>query len=304
MDKDLLTLLCTHVKMRMHKNLVTKLTLLQSKRKANGEPYKTDWLLNLLADLHTVNFSSLLERFIQGTHMSSKAEPMTIHQIIGFTIPKEVASHCKTDMLNKWSSAFLTALNDLHILRYSQTKIENMFDVPSYKSELDGWYLDLSLYTHQSVEDKSKILSKPNLKPKKTLKTLGSIWSKDANELDHNNIIIGLLNKMALTVNSEVLKDINYEFTVSEPKDSKWDQCAYPNKEDWINARIVQHEQYVGKIPEQLKELEGKTIYNTHACDNRLRLYINNDIGNYIGIKYLRGVYQFEDGCYVNPNEF
>lgn len=304
MDKDLLTLLCTHVKMRMHKNLVTKLTLLQSKKKANGEPYKTDWLLNLLADLHTVNFNSLLERFIQGTHMSSKAEPMTIHQIIGYTIPKEVASHCKTDMLNKWSSAFLTALNDLHILRYSSTKIENIYETPDYRSELDGWYLDLSLYTHQSVEDKSKILSKPNFKPKKTLKTLGSIWSKDGDELDHNNIIIGLLNKMPLTINSEVLKDINYEFTVSEPKDSKWDQCAYPNKEDWINARIVQHEQYVGKIPEQLKELEGKTIYNTHACDNRLRLYINNDIGNYIGIKYLRGVYQFEDGCYVNPSEF
>ena len=304
MDKDLLNLLCTHVKMRMHKNLVAKLTTLQSKRKANGEPYKTDWLINLLADLHSVNFTNLIEKFISGTHMSTKAEPMTIHQIIGYTIPKEVASHCKTDMLNKWSSAFLTALNDLHILRYSQTKIENMYDVPAYKSELDGWYLDLSLYTHQSIEDKSKILSKPNFKPRKTLKTLGSIWSKDGDELDHNNIIIGLLNKMPLTINSEVLKDINYEFTVSEPVDSKWDSVAYPDKQDWINARITQHEQYVGKMPEQLKELEGQTIYNTHACDNRLRLYINNDIGNYIGIKYLRGVYQFEDGCYVNPNEF
>ena len=304
MDKDLLTLLCTHVKTRMHKNLIAKLTILQSKRKANGEPYKTDWLLNLLADLHTVNFQHLMEKFIQGTHMSTKDEPITIHQLAGYTIPKEVASHCKTDMLNKWSSAFLTALNDLHILRYSQTKIENMYDVPSYKSELDGWYLDLSLYTHQSVEDKSKILSKPNFRPKKTLKTLGSIWSKDGDELDHNSIIIGLLNKMPLTINSDVLKDINYEFTVSEPVDSKWDSIAYPNKEDWINARITQHEQYVGKIPEQLKELEGKTIYNTHAADNRLRLYINNDVGNYIGIKYLRGVYQFEQGCYVNPNEF
>ncbi|MBQ3932968.1 MAG: hypothetical protein II653_04370 [Lachnospiraceae bacterium] len=304
MDKELMEMICNHVKTRMHKNLVNKLATLQSKRKANGEPYKTDWLLNLLADLHSVNFQHLMEKFIQGTHISTKTEPLTIHQLIGFTIPKEVASHNKCDMLNKWSSAFLTALNDLHILRYSQTKIENMYDVPSYKSELDGWYLDLSLYTHQSVEDKSKILSKPNLKPKKTLKTLGSIWSKDGDELDHNSIIIGLLNKMALTVNSDVLKDINYEFTVSEPKDSKWDPCAYPNKEDWINARITQHEQYVGKIPEQLKELEGKTIYNTHAADNRLRLYINNDIGNYIGIKYLRGVYQFEQGCYVNPNEF
>lgn len=297
-------MICNHVKTRMHKNLVNKLTVLQSKRKANGEPYKTDWLINLLADINKVNFSNLMEKFINGTHMSTKEEPLTIHQLVGFTIPKEVASHNKCDMLNKWSSAFLTALNDLHILRYSQTKIENMYDVPSYKSELDGWYLDLSLYTHQSVEDKSKILSKPNFKPKKTLKTLGSIWSKDGDELDHNSIIIGLLNKMALTVNSDVLKDIDYTFTVSEPNDSKWDSTAYPNKEDWIAARIVQHEQYVGKIPEQLKELEGKTIYNTHAADNRLRLYINNDIGNYIGIKYLRGVYQFNDGCYVNPNEF
>ena len=304
MDKELLNMLCVHVKTKMHKNLINKLTVLQSKRKANGQPYKTDWLINLLADLHTVNFSNLMEKFIQGTHMSTKTEPLTIHQLVGYTIPKEVASHCKTDMLNKWSSAFLTALNDLHILRYSQTKIENMYDVPSYKSELDGWYLDLSLYTHQSVEDKSKILSKPNFRPKKTLKTLGSIWSKDGDELDHNSIIIGLLNKMPLTINSDVLKDINYEFTVSEPVDSKWDSIAYPNKEDWINARITQHEQYVGKIPEQLKELEGKVIYNTHAADNRLRLYINNDIGNYIGIKYLRGVYQFNDGCYVNPNEF
>ena len=37
MDKELMEMICNHVKTKMHKNLVAKLTLLQSKRKKPKE---------------------------------------------------------------------------------------------------------------------------------------------------------------------------------------------------------------------------------------------------------------------------
>lgn len=154
------------------------------------------------------------------------------------------------------------------------------------------------------VEDPQvKVLNMPEYSPTYTSRTLGTIWAKDGNELDHCAETFSLSNSIPLQWNTPVLHAMGDAFYLSEAKEEDWDQTQFDTFEEYCQHRIEQFNSYISKIPTRiLEEEEGTIVYNTYAPDSRGRGYPTNDAYNYVGIKQIRALVRFAKGEVVSKD--
>jgi hypothetical protein len=285
--KEVCKILAPKIKQKIVSRILARYEVLKGKVTKQGKPYNTQYLDELLQLAQIVKLEPLIENTILRLRETSKSEPTSIHQFVGSTVPKELEwciSSKRLARLGQWATMFLdTLVVDFHIIKKSDVKIEannGLF--------MDGYYLNRqALIQNYGCEG----ITQPNKKPRLTHRVLGTIWARDGNELDHNDIALELLNNTPLTFNQDVMEKLGYEFNLSEPDKKDWDSVKFPVYEDWVEAREKAHKAYISKLPEYIKKESG-VVYNTYAPDSRGRLYPTNDTGNFVGIKYVRAVIQ------------
>lgn len=290
--KEVCKILAPKIKTKIISRIMARYEVLKGKVTKQGKPYSTQYLDELLQLAQTVKLSPLIENCILRLRETSKEKPTSIHQFVGSTVPKEL-EYCtvkgRLARLGQWATIFLDAMADFNIIKKSDIKIEAKAKNSNNEPRLmDGYYLNRqALVQDYDCEG----ITQPNKKPRLTHRVLGTIWAKDGNELDHNDIALNLINSTPLTFNQDVMEKLNYEFSLSEPDKKDWDSVKFPVYEDWVEAREKAHKAYISKLPEYIKEESG-VVYNTYAPDSRGRLYPTNDTGNFVGIKYIRAVIQ------------
>lgn len=287
--KQVCKVLAPKVKAKIISRIMARYEILKGKVTKQGKPYSTVYLDELLQLAQIVKLSPLIENTILRLRETSKNEPTSIHQFVGSTVPKEL-EYCVAEKrlarLGQWATMFLDAMMDFNIIKKSDVKIEAKNS--NEPRLMDGYYLNRQALV-QGYDCEG--ITQPNKKPILTHRVLGSIWSKDGNELDHNDIALNLVNGTPLTFNQDVMEKLGYEFKLSEPDKKDWDSVKFPVYEDWVEAREKAHKAYISKLPEYIKGESG-VVYNTYAPDSRGRLYPTNDTGNFVGIKYVRAVIQ------------
>lgn len=296
----------------LYKDLTTlinsRMEELKGKVTKNGKPYSTQWVeeeLLLLGYVGSKGLAHILENLVSVMRSSSEQSPMSIHQLIGSLIPREI-KYLETEQLvsrmGQWCSLLLTCLVQRGVIKESRTKIATVTLTNPYAGVMDGFYLNTHL-TDLGIEIPS--IKSVSDKPKATNKTLGSIWCKDGKELDHCSSTINLLNETPLTFKKEVMDMLDNKFHLSEAKKEKWNKDAFSTFEEYVKAREDAFESYVSKLPKYINNIaqEGDTVFNTYAPDSRGRLYPTSDVGNFVGIKQVRATIAFSDGCYVNSQE-
>ena len=288
--KEVCKIITPKIKQKIISRIMARYEILKGKVTKQGKPYSTQYLDELLQLAQTVKLSPLIENIILRLRETTKEKPTSIHQFVGSTVPKEL-EYCtvkgRLARLGQWATMLLDTLIDFHIIEKSNVKIEakNSNNEPRL---MDGYYLNRqALVRDYDCEG----ITQPNKKPKLTHRVLGTIWAKNGNELDHNDIALNLLNNTPLTFNQDVMEKLGYEFKLSEPDKDDWDSAKFPVYEDWVEAREKAHKAYISKLPEYIREESG-VVYNTYAPDSRGRLYPTNDTGNFVGIKYIRAVIQ------------
>lgn len=288
--REVCKVLAPKIKEKIISRIMARYEVLKGKVTKQGKPYSTQYLVELIVIAQTVKMVPLIENTILRLRETSKDEPTSIHQFVGSTVPKELewcVAEKRLARLGQWATIFLDALMDFHIIEKSNIKIEAKAK-GSEPRFMDGYYLNRqALIQNYDCEG----ITQPNKKPRLTHRVLGTIWARDGNELDHNDIALNLVNGTPLTFNQDVLEKLNYEFSLSEPDKKDWDSVKFPVYEDWVEAREKAHNAYISKLPEYIREESG-IVYNTYAPDSRGRLYPTNDTGNFVGIKYIRAVIQ------------
>lgn len=289
--KQVCKVLAPKVKAKIITRIMARYEVLKGKVTKQGKPYNTQYLNELLQLAHTVNLIPLIENTILRLRETSKEEPTSIHTFVGSTVPKEL-EYCtvkgRLARLGQWATMFLDSLVDFHIIEKSNIKIEATKNGNEHRF-MDGYYLNRQALV-QGYDCEG--ITQPNKKPKMSHRVLGTIWAKDGNTLDHNDIALDLLNSTPLTFNQDVMEKLGYEFKLSEPDMDDWDSTKFPEYKDWVEAREKAHKAYISKLPEYIKGEESGVVYNTYAPDSRGRLYPTNDTGNFVGIKYIRAVIQ------------
>lgn len=289
--REVCKVLAPKIKEKIISRIMARYEVLKGKVTKQGKPYSTQYLVELIVIAQTVKMVPLIENTILRLRETSKDEPTSIHQFVGSTVPKELewcVAEKRLARLGQWATIFLDALMDFHIIEKSNIKIEAKAKNGSEPRFMDGYYLNRqALIQNYDCEG----ITQPNKKPRLTHRVLGTIWARDGNELDHNDIALNLVNGTPLTFNQDVMEKLNYEFSLSEPDKKDWDSMKFPVYEDWVEAREKAHNAYISKLPEYIREESG-IVYNTYAPDSRGRLYPTNDTGNFVGIKYIRAVIQ------------
>lgn len=289
--KEVCKVLAPKVKAKIISRILARYEALKGKVTKQGKPYNLTYLNELLQLAQIVKLETLIENTILRLRETSKNEPTSIHQFVGSTVPKEL-EYCtakgRLARLGQWATMFLDTLMDFNIIKKSDVKIEAKNGNGNEPRLMDGYYLNRqALIKNYDCEG----ITQPNKKPRLTHRVLGTIWAKNGNELDHNDIALNLLNNTPLTFNQDVMEKLGYEFNLSEPDKKDWDSAKFPVYEDWVEAREKAHKAYISKLPEYIREESG-VVYNTYAPDSRGRLYPTNDTGNFVGIKYVRAVIQ------------
>lgn len=298
----------SNLRAKVNKKLNTKLETLKTKVKKNGQPYSTEWVEDLMKLSDNVNYTHIAMNILNCLRGTDKEHGKTIHQMVGYVLPREISQY-PTNRFGQWVSIVLTAIMDSNLLIEGDTivSIKKVMcaDGTMVKKTIKTrtYYLNLKALHNADLGEVTALIKKPNAKPHRTNRVLGSIWVKDSTKLNHNKQIIDLVNGVALTFNQEVLAKLNYEFPLDEPNPDDWDSSKFANYEDWVADREEQHRGYIGKLPEAIKEMGDEVFFNTYAPDSRGRLYPTNDAGNFVGIKYIRSIVQFADDCIVDVNE-
>lgn len=291
--KQVCKVLAPKMKAKIISRIMARYEILKGKVTKQGKPYSTVYLDELLQLAQTVKLSPLIENTILRLRETSKEKPTSIHQFVGSTVPKEL-EYCVTEKrlarLGQWATMFLDAMADFNIIKKSDVKIEAKAKNSNSNEPrlMDGYYLNRQALV-QGYDCEG--ITQPNKKPKMSHRVLGTIWAKDGNTLDHNDIALNLLNNTPLTFNQDVMERLGYEFKLSEPDKDDWDSVKFPVYEDWVEAREKAHKAYISKLPEYIKGESG-VVYNTYAPESRGRLYPTNDTGNFVGSKYVRAVIQ------------
>lgn len=289
--KQVCKILAPKIKTKIISRITARYEVLKGKVTKQGKPYNTQYLNELLQLAQIVKLEPLIENTILRLRETTKEEPTSIHQFVGSTVPKEL-EYCVAEKrlarLGQWATVFLDALVDFHIIEKSDVKIEATKNGNGNQRFMDGYYLNRQALV-QGYDCEG--ITQPNKKPRMSHRVLGTIWAKNGNELDHNDIALDLLNSTPLTFNQDVMEKLGYEFKLSEPDMDDWDSAKFPEYKDWVEAREKAHKAYISKLPEYIREESG-VVYNTYAPDSRGRLYPTNDTGNFVGIKYIRAVIQ------------
>jgi len=306
--QEICKVLGSNLRTKVNKKLNTKLEILKTKVKKNGQPYSTEWVEDLMKLSSNVNYTNLMMNILNCLRGTDKEHGKSIHQMVGYALPREIANY-PTNRFGQWVSMVLTAIMDSNLLNEGDTIVSTKMVQCSDGTMVEKtvktrtFYLNLKALHHADLGEVTALIKKPNAEAHRTNRVLGSIWVKDSTKLNHNKQIIDLVNGVALTFNQEVLAKLNYEFPLDEPNPDDWDSSKYPNYEDWVAAREEQHRGYIGKLPETIEEMGDEVFYNTYAPDSRGRLYPTNDAANFVGIKYVRAIIQFADDCIVDVEE-
>lgn len=286
--REVCRIIAPKIRAKIISRITARYEILKNKVTKQGKPYNTNYLNELLQLAQIVKLVPLIENTILRLRETTEKEPASIHQFVGSTVPKELEwciTEKKLARLGQWATMFLDALRDFHIIEKSNVKIEAKNSNGKF---MDGYYLNRqALVQDYDCEG----ITQPNKKPSHTHRVLGTIWAKNGNELDHNDIALSLINSTPLTFNQDVMQKLGYEFKLSEPDMDDWDSVKFPEYKDWVEAREKAHKAYISKLPEYIREESG-VVYNTYAPDSRGRLYPTNDTGNFVGIKYIRAVIQ------------
>ena len=289
--REVCKVLAPKIKAKIISRIMARYEMIKNKVTKQGKPYSTKYLDELLQLAQIVKLEPLIENTILRLRETSKEEPTSIHQFVGSTVPKELewcVEEKRLARLGQWATIFLDTLKDFHIIEKSNVKIEAKAKNGNEPRLMDGYYLNRqALVQDYDCEG----ITQPNKKPRMTHRVLGTIWAKNGNELDHNDIALSLINSTPLTFNQDVMEKLGYEFKLSEPDMDDWDSTKFPEYKDWVEAREKAHKAYISKLPEYIREESG-VVYNTYAPDSRGRLYPTNDTGNFVGIKYIRAVIQ------------
>lgn len=289
--KEVCKILAPKIKTKIISRILARYEMLKGKVTKQGKPYSTKYLDELLQLAQIVRLEPLIENTILRLRETSKEKPASIHQFVGSTVPKELG-WCIADKrlarLGQWATVFLDTLMDFNMIKKSDIKIEAKAKNSNEPRFMDGYYLNRkALVQDYDCEG----ITQPNKKPRMSHRVLGTVWARDGNELDHNDIVINILNNTPLTFNQDVMEKLGYEFKLSEPDKDDWDSTKFPVYEEWVEAREKAHKAYISKLPEYIRKESG-VVYNTYAPDSRGRLYPTNDTGNFVGIRYIRAVIQ------------
>ena len=306
--KEISSILGYNLKVKVNKQLDAKLTKLKGKLKKNGQPYSTEWVEDLMKLSANVNYTKLAQNILTCLRGTDKENGKTIHQMVGYTLPKEISQY-PTSRFGQWVSLVLTSIMNMNLLIEGDTIVTQKWVMCSDGSmvkktiKTKTYYLNLKALHNADLGEVTTLIRKPNAEAHRTNRVLGSIWVKDSTKLNHNKQIIDLVNSVALTFNQEILAKLNYEFPLDEPDPNDWDSAKFPEYKDWVADREEQHRGYIGKLPETIKEMGNEVFFNTYAPDSRGRLYPTNDAANFVGIKYVRSIIQFADDCIVDVDE-
>ena len=155
------------------------------------------------------------------------------------------------------------------------------------------------------VEDPQvRVLNAPNDSPVYTSRTLGTMWAKSGEELDHCAETLKISNSVPLQWNYGVLHAMGDRFYLSEPKEEDWDREKFKTFDEYCAHRLDQFNSYISKIPTSILERsEDSIVYNTYAPCSRGRWYPTNDTYNYVGIKQVRALLKLANGEPVSKEE-
>ena len=135
--------------------------------------------------------------------------------------------------------------------------------------------------------------------------TLGSIFNPDGNEVEHCQETIDLVNSVPLQFNSNLFEYNGRQIGLSEMRADKFNPEKHESLEDYQAQRELQHSQYQGRFGEYIPNIpvnKNKCFYNVSLPGGEGRMYVDNDIGNFTGIKGIRFMVQFGNGEYVGKD--
>lgn len=137
-------------------------------------------------------------------------------------------------------------------------------------------------------------------------KVLGCLYARKTYEIanrngefiDHCEETINMISQVSLKIHPLGEKGLIFDIEAIKelPNDVKGMSLGL-----YKQKRQKQWDAYGSKVSEKIKEYakSGSSFFNTLVPDSRGRLYISNDIGNYIGDKQIRGLVVFSKGCHI-----
>ena len=270
-----------------------------SKTKDGVQP---KWVQEILTLAHMCNMEQVVRSALIAVR-SDKPVPMGL--LAGAIIPHQITklNLTKPDCrMKNWVEVIITGMCQFGWIVAVPSSIQyEKGDSPYAKATGIGFKLGTLKVDVNDPE--VRVLTVPGNSPAYTSRTLGTMWAKDGQELDHCAETFQISNSIPLQWNTDVLHAMGNAFYLSEAKEEDWDQTQFDTFEEYCQHRIEQFNSYISKIPTRiLEEEEGTIVYNTYAPDSRGRGYPTNDAYNYVGIKQIRALVRFAKGEVVSKD--
>ena len=256
---------------------------------AKGRKFEfVDYLIELSK---VTNYELMLKRLAEEC---VKAKNLTLYDIVGSLITDGVRK-VKTDYpefrISVWiRSAILVLIAD-GMLKVMPKAIKADTDQDLVANGLRRGMIAKVIFTPQLYGKAVQELHTPSNTPKRTKKLLGSVWCKGIDEIDCCLETVNLSNHVKLKYNEVVWKALDEAVGITIDVEDCPEGKSF---EQYKKEREKQFHDYLGKFADYIgADVDNeREFFNTYEPDFRGRLYVNNDTGNFIGIKEIRALVQ------------
>lgn len=300
---------------KLNTNLAHAKQVLAKKCEDAGKPMPA--YIDELIQLASLTGEKGIERILCSLiHVFNEKGNVSLVEIVGvLQTPaiKELKTAYKATRLAMWSEALIQTLindnvidiiEDGHQIENFKPKYKTVWikgkpvEVQANKSTVASVVLKLSC-----VEgDDLYYVTAPSAEPEESRHVLGSVWCKGFNEIDACDEVLSLTNATPLKFNQNIWSAMDEMIeVVLDPADCPLNKSW----KEYCEEREIAYAQYYQHINDYINVsgILGEVFYNTYEPDYRGRLYANNDVGNFIGIKPIRAMVQPAQGVVVTKED-
>jgi hypothetical protein len=269
---------------------------------------KNDTYPQWVQDILTLAEACNMQEVVRSALIACRSEkPVAMGCLVGALIPHEFTklNLPKPDTrLKNWVEVCLSGLCQFGWIVAVPKGVEYTTDPSNPYAKAYGIGFVLGTLKVEMEDEEPRVLNVPNDSPVYTSRTLGTMWAKSGNELDHCAETIQISNSIPLQWNIAVLNAMGGKFYLSEAQCEDWDHEKFKTFEEYCAHRQEQFDSYISKIPTSILEKGADAVvYNTYAPDSRGRWYPTNDTYNYVGIKQVRALLKLANGAAVSKEE-
>ena len=217
----------------------------ETKKKDDSYP---QWVKDILVLAEACNMQDVVKSALIAVRSD---KPVAMGMLAGSIIPHEFTKlqlPKPGTRLKNWCEVIISGLCQFGWVVAVPKGVEYNTDPDNPYAKAYGIGFILGTLKVEMEDEEPRVLNVPSNSPTYTNRTLGTMWAKSGEELDHCAETFQISNSIPLQWNTDVLHAMGDAFYLSEAKVEDWDQTQFATFEEYCQHRIEQFNSYVSSI--------------------------------------------------------